>query len=184
MELRAGAGDIAVIARRRAKSPTGPGNLIASLTPGVVFAIGLVVASFGTRFAWLRGSPLRYPWELWVIAIAGGAASLAGILDWRLHRRLGVAIGAPERRAERIALVLGGLPLFAMMAAATVLRAQWLLVPVVAQTVLVVVLVCYDELVFHRRRCSPEETRLHRILTLGQATALLAWMHFCFVRAS
>lgn len=171
-------------AGRKAKSPTGPGNLIASLTPGVVFAAGLVVASFGTRFAWLQESPLRYPWELWVIALAGGAASLAGVLDWRLHRRLGVAIGAPERRAERIALVFGGLPLFAMMAAATALRARWLLIPVVAQTVLVVVLVCYDELVFHRRRCGPEETRLHRILTLGQAAALLAWMHFCFVRPS
>lgn len=181
MQRQTGALGIAV---PKAKSPTGPGNLVASLTPGVVFAAGLVLASFGTRFAWLRESPLRYPWELWVIAIAGGAASLAGILDWRLHRRLGVAIGAPERRAERLALVFGGLPLFAMMTAATAWRARWLLVPVVAQAMLVVVLVCYDELMFHRRRCSPEETRLHRMLTLGQAVALLAWMHFCFVRAS
>ncbi len=171
------------IAARRAKGLSGPGNLIASLTPGAAFAVSLVVASFGERFAWLRQSPLHYPWELWIIAVAGGAASLAGILDWRLHRRLGVAIGGPERRAERIALVFGGLPLFAMMLAATALRARWLLVPVVAQTVLVVVLVCYDELVFHRRRCSAEETRLHRVLTMGQASALLAWIHFCFVRA-
>jgi hypothetical protein len=184
---RVGPGDGASAVHRRGKGARsaralGFANLAASLAPGGLFALGLLCLSQGERFAWLRHSPLSYPWELWVIAVAGGLATSAGVLDWRLHRRAGIAIGAPERRAELVALVFGGLPLFALMAAATALRARWLLVPVVAQALFVAILVSYDEFVFHRRRCSAEETRLHRILTLGQTVALLGWMHFCFVR--
>ena len=43
-------------------------------------------------------------------------------------------------------------------------------------------MICYDEFVFHRRACGLYETILHRVLVLGNGTALLVWMHWCFVR--
>ena len=66
-------------------------------------------------------------------------------VDHRLHATLGITIGPKERKVELVALVFGGLPLFVLMAIATVTGARALLVPVVAQTVFVAVLVAYDE---------------------------------------
>jgi hypothetical protein len=59
--------------------------------------------------------------------------------------------------------------------------AAWLL-PIIGVLVFTVVLIAYDEFVFHRRRCKPFETLLHRVLVFGHATAFAAWFHFCFVR--
>ena len=44
-----------------------------------------------------------------------------------------------------------------------------------------VVLICYDEFLFHRR-CGRFETLMHRLLTFGNGLAFLAWVHWCFVR--
>jgi hypothetical protein len=43
-------------------------------------------------------------------------------------------------------------------------------------------MICYDEFVFHRKRCGRYETMLHRLLVFGNGIAWLAWMHWCFVR--
>lgn len=160
-------------------------SLVALWAPGVAFALGLgwLALHGGDEWAWLR-IPRRWPWELWTIAGAGLLATAAGCADWAWHRsKLGCAIGATERRCELIAMACGGGPLFVFMAAASVSARPllWLL-PAVVTVVATTVMICYDEFVFHRRRCRFWETLLHRVLVLGQATAWLAWAHWCFVR--
>ena len=152
-----------------------------SLVPGVVFGLGLVIAASSPRFAWV-GELTRWPWQLLVIALGGSVATAAGVLDWLYHRHAGIAVGKPERRAELLALGLGGVPLFALMAGAT-LCSQPLafLVPVMLVLVATTVMVSYDEVAFHRRRCAPVEHLLHRLLTGGHLTAFLAWAHWVFV---
>lgn len=156
-------------------------SLAALFAPGALFGVGMMLLARVERFAWLR-SPLTFRWEIWAIAAFGITATVAGVLDHRLHLRLGAKVGPKERKVELAALAFGGIPLFALMAAATWTHAAALLLPVVAQTVLVAVLVAYDEIRFHAHRCGTYETILHRVLVFGQAGALLAWMHLCFVR--
>ena len=151
-------------------------SLVALFFPGVAFAIGLV---------WMRGDPrlLGPPWELFAIALFGAAGTVAGLLDWRLHRS-GATVGAPERRAHLLALGLGGGSLFVLMALASVLGARVLLIPVIASAIFTTALICYDEFVHHRRRrCSVYETRLHQTLVFSNGLAFLAWAHWCFVRS-
>jgi hypothetical protein len=157
-------------------------NLLASLAPGLLFGMALAALSRRPDFAWLT-QPSRHPWELWVIALAGTVATAAGVADWRYHRTAGIRVGPNEHRAELLALAGGGLPLFLLMCAASVARRpQVYLLPVLAVLLWTVVLICYDEFVFHRRRCDRHEALLHRTLLAGHATAFLAWVHFCFVR--
>jgi len=155
--------------------------MAALLAPGALFALGMILLSQSTRFEWLR-SPHTLRWEIWAIAIFGSVATVGGVLDHRLHLQLGMHVGKKERRVELAALALGGLPLFALMAVATWTHAAVLLLPVMVQTLVVAVLVTYDEVRFHTRRCGRYETLLHRVLVFGQAGALLCWMHLCFVR--
>jgi Na+/glutamate symporter len=73
-------------------------------------------------------------------------------------------------------------PLFALMAAASV--SAWptsYLVPVLVVLIYTVVMICYDDFVFHRR-CGRFEAFTHRLLTCGNGLAFLAWAHWCFVR--
>ncbi len=156
-------------------------SVAALFAPGVLFALGMVLLAQSSTFVWLRSlGTLR--WEIWAIMLTGTVATLAGLFDHRLHLRLGAKVGPKERRVELAALVLGGLPLFVLMAVATVTHARTLLVPVILQTLVTAALVIYDEVRFHTRRCGRHETILHRVLVFGQAGALLAWMHLCFVR--
>jgi|SRR5215217_3238718 len=157
-------------------------NLLASLAPGALFVVALAVVSRQPRFSWLA-EPLRYPWELWAIALAGTTATVAGVADWRYHRVAQLRVGPNEHRAEFLALAGGGFPLFLLMCAASVAhRPLVFLLPVLVVLMGTVVLICYDEFVFHRRRCDRWESLLHRTLLIGHATAFLAWAHFCFVR--
>ena len=43
-------------------------------------------------------------------------------------------------------------------------------------------MICYDEFIYHRRRCTRWETLWHRILTGGMGVAWLGWAHWCFAR--
>jgi hypothetical protein len=159
---------------------SGHASLVASLIPGAAFAGALVALPSAGAFARVR---VQATWELFAIGVLGAAATIAGVADWRFHRRGGTAIGSRERRCELAALALGGLPLFGLMTAASALAdPRPLLLPILAVLMVTVVLICYDELLFHRRRCSRYETALHRVLVLGHAGALLAWVHLCFVR--
>lgn len=157
-------------------------SLAASLAPGLAFACGLVVLAARPGFAWLA-SPARWPWELWTIGVAGSAATVAGVCDWIYHRRAKITVGPRERRAELIALGLGGVPLFGLMAGATLsARPAYFLVPVMVTLVFTAVTIAYDEIVFHQRRCTGFETALHRVLVFGHAIAFAAWVSFTFVR--
>ncbi len=156
-------------------------SLAALVAPGAAFGAGILTLSTDPRFAWLK-SPWTWRWEIFAIAAFGGSATFAGWLDHRFHTALGAKVGPKERNVELAALVVGGLPLFGLMAWATWSHSLALLLPVLAQTALIAALVLYDELKFHTRRCGRYETMLHRVLVFGQAGALLAWMHLCFVR--
>jgi hypothetical protein len=157
-------------------------TLVALFAPGGLFGIGLVLVRELPRFEWLYDVK-RYPVELWIIACCGVAATLAGVADWAYHRSGRTAIGRPEHHSELVALTCGGLPLFALMAVASLLDEPGvLLVPVLVVVLFTTVMICYDEFVFHRKRCGLYETILHRILVLGNGAAWLAWMNWCFVR--
>lgn len=153
----------------------------------LVPAVGFVAAV--TAVAGREGAPPRLaglaelPWELWLIAVGGVAATICGVLDWRYHvtgRRL---VGRRERHGELIALGLGGVPTFALMLFASVMEQPApLLLPIVVVVLFTTAMICYDEFVFHRNRCTRYETALHRTLVFGNGLAWAAWMHWIFVR--
>jgi len=150
--------------------------------PGIGFVSGLLALSGRTEFLWLK-QPSEYPLEFWVIAFAGSVATLGGILDWRLHRREGIVIGVKEKHYEKVALGAGGVPLFGLMAAASLSsNPNRFLLPVLIVLLFTVAMICYDEFIFHRKRCGRYETVLHRILVLGNGLAWLAWSNWCFVK--
>ncbi len=166
---------------RRRLSRHGASALAAMLVPAVLFPLGLFLVRGDPRFAWL-GDVRAYPWELWAIAVCGTAATLGGVLDWRFHRGGETVVGRGEHRAHLLALAGGGVPLFALMTAASVSpRPARFLIPVLMVLICTVVMICYDEFVFHRR-CGRFETFAHRLLTCGNGLAFLAWAHWCFVR--
>jgi hypothetical protein len=169
-------------ARRRSRGARLPWTLAALFLPAALFGVGLLLFRDQPRFAWLA-SPLLFPWELWALMLCGSLATVAGILDWRYHRSGKTVVGAAEHRSELIALAGGGVPLFGLMAVATVLeRPQVLLLPILLVVLFTAAVICYDEFVFHRKRCRSYETLLHRVLVFGNGLAWLAWVHWVFVR--
>jgi hypothetical protein len=168
---------------RRRLSRHGVGALGAMLVPAVLFPTGLLLLREDARFAWLR-DVRAYPLEFWIIAVCGTVATGGGMLDWLHHRSGETTVGRREHRAHVMALASGGLPLFVLLACAS-LSPQPLrfLVPVLVFLIYTVVLISYDEFVFHRR-CGRFETVAHRLLTFGNGLAFLAWTHWCFVSRS
>jgi hypothetical protein len=175
-------GESAVVQQtRRRLSRHGASALGAMFVPAILCPLGLFLLREHARFAWL-GDVRAYPWELWAIAVCGTAATLGGVVDWRFHRCGETVVGRREHRAHLLALAAGGVPLFALMAAASISsRPGRFLVPVLVVLIYTVVMICYDEFVFHRR-CGRFETFAHRLLTHGNGLAFLAWAHWCFVR--
>ncbi len=172
----------ALAARHRVRGARWPLSLAALFLPGALFGLGLLLVRGHPRFAWLSSVAL-FPWELWVLLTCGIVATIAGILDWRYHRSGKTVVGAAEHRSELLALAGGGVPLFGLMAAASVMpRPQVLLLPILLVVLFTAAVICYDEFVFHRKRCATYETLLHRLLVFGNSIAWLAWMHWCFVR--
>jgi hypothetical protein len=157
-------------------------TLIALFVPGVLFLLELLWVRDRPRFQWLSRFA-DYPWELWGIAICGSIATLAGVADWAYHRSGRTMIGRKEHHSELLALAGGGVPLFLLMSLASVLdRPVLVLIPVIVVVLFITTLICYDELLFHRKRCGRYETALHRVLVFGNGLAWLAWAHWCFVR--
>jgi len=165
---------------RRPKS-TGT-SLVALLLPGLLFGVGLFLLRDNPQFQWAR-HVTEFPWQFWVIAGCGVVATLAGMGDWAYHRWAArCVVGRKERNCELLALVGGGVPMFVLMSAASLSgQPAQFLVPVIVVLLFTVTLICYDEFIFHRRRCRRMETVLHRLLVFGNGAAWLAWAHWCFV---
>jgi len=159
-------------AARRRVTPAQAASLAFLVAPGALFAAGLVV--LGERW------PID-PAHVAAIAVSGGAATAAGAADWWYHTTGRRVVGPRERRTELVALGADGLPLFALMAAASLVAAPLrLLLPVLLVVGVIAALVVHDETRYHAR-CTRLETTLHRVLVGGQATAWLVWAHWCFV---
>ena len=159
-----------------------PWSLLALFVPGVAFVAGLYVLKDHPRFTWLK-DVAQYPWEFWLLGVSGLVGTAAGVADYRFHRSGQTVIGGKEHRSELLALAGGGVPLFLLMAVASLIATpEVLLLPIIVVVLFTTVLICYDEFVFHRKRCGTYETVLHRLLVFGNGIAWLAWMHWCFVR--
>jgi len=157
-------------------------NLVGLFAPAVLFAAGLIwLGSTDPAHAWVF-APLEWPWQLVAMAICGTLATVGGVGDWVFHRRY-VTVGPKEHHSHVLALITGGLPLFGLMAAASVLGDPTvLLVPIIGVALYTTALICYDEFVFHRHRCTAIESLFHRALVFGNGAAWLAWVHYCFAR--
>ena len=168
-------------ATRRRLSGHGPAALLSLIVPALAFPIGLSLLQDDARFDWLA-RPHDYPWQFWVVALCGTVATAAGVIDWRIHRSWTTVVGRREHRAHVAALAGGGIPLFLLMAVASLhSRPALLLIPVFVALIATVVLICYDEFLFHRR-CRWGEVLAHRALTFGNGLAFLGWAHWCFAR--
>ncbi len=157
-------------------------SLLALFAPALLFGLGAgLLWHSDARFAWLA-SPGEYPWELWALILFGTVATLGGVGDWAFHR-LFVAAGPQERKSHMLALGTGGFPLAVLMAWASVgSHPMQLLIPIQLVVLYTTALICYDEFVFHRKRCKRLETLMHRLLVFGNGAAWLAWMHWIYVR--
>ena len=168
---------------RQKLSQHGSAGLIALLIPAIGFPAGIWLLADEERFRWI-GNPAAFPWQFWVVAVFGTVATAAGIIDYRIHRSGATVVGRSEHQAHVAALAGGGLPLFALLAAASLISSPgFFLIPVLIALIATVVLICYDEFRFHRR-CGQSEVLAHRTLTIGNGIAFLAWAHWCFARGA
>jgi hypothetical protein len=150
--------------------------------PGAGFVAALLAVRDRPEFAFLW-SPRHWPWELTAIAACGLLGLAGGIGDFFWHVRGLRDVSRREERGEIVALACGGAPLFFLLLAASAsLDPRPFLFPVVALAMAVTTLVCHDEFVYHRKACGKTETLFHRLLTLGNGAAFLAWFHWVFVR--
>lgn len=124
------------------------------------------------------------PWQFFIIILFGTTATAGGVLDWRFHRNpLNMKIPKKERDAEAKALGLGGLPMFILMWFAMMSHTPYYyLIPVIVVLIYTVVAICYDEFVFHIKRCGKLENVYHRMLVFGNGIAWLSWFHFIFCK--
>lgn len=158
-------------------------SLILLFAPALLFGIMLWLWRHEAKLGISATFPYL-PWQFLAMGLFGGVATVGGVLDWRYHRDpLNLKLSKKERNAEAAALGLGGLPMFMLMWLAMVSdRPHHFLIPIVVVLIYTVVAICYDEFVFHIRRCGKTETFFHRMLVLGNGLAWLAWFHFIFVK--
>jgi hypothetical protein len=158
-------------------------SLILLFTPAFLF--GALIFLFREESK-LRISPNFpfLPWQFFVIAFFGIIATTGGILDWQFHRNpLNMKIPKKERDAEAKALGLGGFPMFILMWFAMLSSSPaYFLIPILLVLIYTVVAICYDEFVFHIKRCGKLETIYHRMLVFGNGIAWLAWFHFIYYK--
>ncbi|WP_243651117.1 hypothetical protein [Hymenobacter gummosus] len=157
-------------------------SLLLLFVPAVAFGALLLLTPGLAQRLHLQAAFPFVPWQFWVVLLAGAAATYGGVADWRYHRNpLHLKLPAKERDAEALALGAGGVPMFGLMWLAMLSpQPSRYLVPIVVVLIYTVVAICYDEFVFHRKRCGPEETAYHRLLVFGNGLAWLAWFHFIY----
>lgn len=123
-----------------------------------------------------------FPIQVWLMVVSGGIGTLGGLLDWRYHRNpLNLHLPEKERLAEAYALGLGGGSLFVLMCLASLSKTpSFFLIPIVISALFTTTLICYDEFVFHRKRCKPKENRYHSMLIFGNGIAWLCWLDLIY----
>lgn len=158
-------------------------SLILLFMPPLLFTVLLAWFKNAAQLHIGQGS-LYLPWQFWLIGIFGVIATAGGVLDWGYHRNpLNMKIPKKERDAEAAALGLGGLPMFILMWLAMMsAHPNLFLIPILVVLIYTVVAICYDEFVFHIKRCTRKENRYHRMLVFGNGIAWLAWFHFIYCR--
>lgn len=156
------------------------------LSLGLLFvpAVGFCVFLYYNRAAikeFSGGFPYL-PVEFLLIALFGIVATVGGVLDWFYHRNeLQMKISIKEREAEAKALGLGGVPMFLLLWFATFSTHKNLfLLPIIIVLIYTVVLICYDEFVFHIKRCEAREHFYHKMLVFGNGFAWLSWMYYIY----
>lgn len=165
----------------QAAEPKDALSLLSLFAPALLFGAGLGYLGWvDPRFDWVV-QPQRHPWQLWALTLFGVAATTGGVADWYFHRCF-VSAGPKERKSHLLALATGGFPLAVLMGwASLVPDPRFLLLPILVAVLYTTTLICYDEFVFHRKRCKRLETLMHRLLVFGNGGAWLAWMHWLFV---
>ncbi len=170
------------IVRGRGLTLTRVLGILTFMAPGAGFIAALFMVRGRPEFAFLE-SARNWPLELWLIAVGGSLATLAGMADFIWHVRGLREVSRREERGEIVALALGGAPLFALMAAASVAaEPKNYLLPILVVTMFTVICVCHDEFVYHRRACARMESFFHHVLLTGNGLAFLAWFAWIFVR--
>lgn len=166
--------------RKVCESPATMKSLVALLFPPLTLLVVLnwpgITLSHIPEFKALW----QWPSQLWVVAVCGSVATVAGILDWRFHHHGGRRVPVAERKLEQQALLMG-VPLFALLAGASISEEPApLLLPIIGVIGYMGFLVFQDEVTFHQK-CSAYETLLHRFLVGGNAMAAFAWLHWCYL---
>jgi hypothetical protein len=158
-------------------------SLVLLFTPAILFGILLLLFRDEPQLSITNQFPFL-PWQFFVIAFFGIIATVGGVLDWQFHRDpLQMKIPKKERDAEAKALGLGGLPMFVLMWLAMLsTKPANFLIPILLILIYTVVAICYDEFVFHIKRCGKQETMYHRMLVFGNGIAWLAWFHFIYYK--
>jgi hypothetical protein len=156
-------------------------SLILLFFPALGFVLVIWFCKESSSLELTNGFPY-FPMEFLLIALFGIVATIGGVLDWYYHRtKLGMRISKKERDAEAKALGLGGISMFIIMWLATFSSSKQLyLIPIIIVLIYTVVMISYDEFVFHQKRCGKLETIYHRMLVFGNGLAWLIWMYFIY----
>ncbi len=158
-------------------------SIILLFIPAVLFALLLFLFKDHSKLQIADTFPYL-PWQFFIISFFGIIATIGGALDWRFHRDpLNMKIPKKERDAEAAALGLGGIPMFILMWLAMISsNPTYFLIPILIVLIYTVAAICYDEFVFHIKRCGKIEKTYHRMLVFGNGIAWLAWFHFIYCR--
>ena len=155
-------------------------SLALLFAPGILFIVVIwLLKDVNARFAWANDFT-RSPWQFWGIGLFGIVATLGGVGDWIFHK-VYITVGPHEHHSHILALGAGGLIFIFMSFASIADQPLYWLLPILIALLLTTTLICYDEFVFHIKRCKPIETALHRMLVFGNAVALFIWLHWIFV---
>ncbi len=156
-------------------------SLVFLFIPALLFFVLLILYKDHPKLAIDFNFPF-VPWQFLIIAVFGSIATIGGVLDWKFHRNpLHMKIPPKERKAEAVALGLGGIPMFVLMWLAMMSSVpHYFLIPILVVLIYTVVVISYDEFVFHLKRCGRVETRFHRMIVFGNGIAWLSWFHFIY----
>lgn len=155
-------------------------SLALLFAPGFLFVIVIwSLKDVNSRFVWAHNF-IYSPWQFWGIGLFGAIATLGGAGDWLFHK-IYITVGPHEHYSHILALGAGGIVFILMCLASIADQPLFWLLPIVIALLMTTVLICYDEFVFHAKRCKPIETALHRMLVFGNAIAFFIWLHWIYI---